>query len=361
MTASHAAPNAPGAGPTGPEGGDVGSGAPDSGSVVAPGSSGAASQDPIFRGTEAPERATKRSTLLFQFFLFPLLIVVASVGVFLFFGAIGGSSKDAKEYLAEIRSGGENQQKQASQQLALLLQEEEARVRAGKSPDRPPFYADPAFRAELKALFVDSFGRGHSTERRVYLAAMLGRVGDPDFLEVLRPHVAASAEQDAEVRRTAVWAVARLATDDVVPVLAGLVKDSDESVANFAVQGLSLRNTPDTVAALKVALAEGTEFVKDNAAMALALHGDPAGAAQLERLLDPAEVDRKVARPAPPGSVAGGETDGAARTRRGVLVTAIRGAEALRLASLRAKVEALAKDGDADVRTAAREALDRWK
>ena len=117
--AEHGVPSAAGAGPSGPDRGTVdGQGAPAGG-------------DPIFQGEERVDRTTRRATLLFQFFLFPLLIVIASVGVFLLFGAIGGGERNPQELLDAVISGGENVQKQAVQDLAVRLVEERRKVDQG--------------------------------------------------------------------------------------------------------------------------------------------------------------------------------------------------------------------------------------
>jgi HEAT repeat protein len=324
---------------------------------------GAESLDPIFRGQETPERATKKATLLFQFFLFPLLIVVASVGVFLFFGAIGGTNKTTDEYIEEIRAGGAGAQ-QSTQQLATLLVDEYAKAKGAVL-----FADNPARRADLKRAFVESMREGYSSERRRYLVTILGAVGDPDYLDALAKaleHPGAPGEPaDPELRRWIVLWTGRLRTDEVVPVLAPYAKDPDEAVANFAVKALSAHPTPAAVAALKVALAEGASpQVRDNAGLALAVLGDAAGLETVERYLDPAHVEKEVGRPAPAEFTESDKAKAADRAealRADVLGEAIRGAYHLRADRLRPRVESLEKDRNQEVRQVATAALREWK
>ncbi len=344
MMAVNAPPNAPGAGPTGPEGGSVtggseggtGSGAP----AALPGA-----DDPLFQGSEPVDRASRRSTLLFQFFLFPLLIVLASVGVFLFFGAIGGAEKSPKEFLVDLQTGGTNVQKQAAQQLAERLRRERADVESGRVKD--PFYADPAFKTELVRAFEGAFPDG-TLDRQRFLALALGAVGDETFAPTLSKHLRTSSGSDEhpDLRFAIAYALGDLRAPEAVPVLADLTKDADTPIANVAVFGLGGTPGEASTKALLSAMSDARFEVRVNAAAFLARRGQDVGLAELEKTLDPA----------------GHEALGLPKSaRQAALVSAIRGVSALGTHRLKPRIEALASgDPDPDVQRAAREALDQW-
>jgi HEAT repeat protein len=321
--------------------------------------------DPIFDATEPVEKPTKRATLLFQFFLFPLMIVAAAVGVAVFFGAIAGGDRSAREYLDEVRAGG-TASKQAAHQLAVLLQRERQRVndeesKTGKPAKTPPFYLDAAFRADLARAFEDSFAPGHAAERRVLLAKALGFVGDPAYLAPLSARLKAD---EADVRRAVVEAIGGVEDPGVVGVLAPLAKDDDEPVRNLAVVGISRHGTPAAMEALRGALSDASVFVRTGAAAALALRGDASGVELLERALDPAWVESTLGPGSAPLASPGSTPPVGSREAmvRAMLSNGIRGALALRSERLRPSVQALTEYGpDPAVRTMARDALAAWK
>lgn len=360
MMVVNAPPNAPGAGPTGPEGGSVGTGGgtsagpggdgatTDDGATEAVGSTGAASgsgDDPIFQGSEPVDRTTRRSALLFQFFLFPLLIVLASVGVFLFFGAIGGAEKSPKEFLVDIQTGGTNVQKQAAQQLAERLRRERADVEAGKV--KTPFYADPGFRAELVRAFEGAFPDG-TDDRKRFLALALGAVGDVAFVTPLVKHLrtAGGTDEHPDLRFAIAYALGDLRAPEAVPPLADLTKDTDTPIANIAVFGLGGTPGEASTKALLGAMSDARFEVRVNAAAFLARRGQDVGLGELEKTLDPAAHEGLGI----PKSA-----------RQAALVSAIRGVSSLGIDRLKPRIEALAAgDSDAYVQRAAREALDAW-
>lgn len=328
--------------------------------------------DPIFDGQEAVESPTRKSTLLFQFFLFPLLIVVASVGVFLFFGAIGGAPKSAAEFLSDVRTGGENVQKQAAQQLGAILQKERGRVDRKEIPLAEAEYAKGTFRQDLRAAFEESFD-GKTTDRQAFLASALGLVGDPAFLPTLEKH--ASSPTPPDVRRSVALAIALLDTADASPVLVRLLKDDDELVRNYAVEGLSRRKAPSPGAleALRAALTDPSEYVRVNAASALALAGDASGSALVARLLEPAYAAEMAGRKLPDFTAEEIDADRVAEMRRFALASGLKAALSLRAAhraaddpkaaeidAFRPRIEALRTDPDEAIRKLSQQVLDRW-
>jgi len=317
---------------------------------------GPAAGDPIFQGDERVDRTTRRSALLFQFFLFPLLIVIASVGVFLLFGAIGGGEKRPQELLDAVISGGENVQKQAVQDLAVRIVEERRKVDRGDLKASEAFYAAPAFQARLLQAYEGAVREQRGPAREQVLAVCLGVVGQPAFVPALTGALAAT--RDPAVRRAAAMALGAIDDDAVIEPLVGALKDPDDAVRSFAIQGLSRRKSPAVVAPLKAALEDGNALVRMNAAAALAHLGDPAGKALVAQMLDPAWVEANVVKA---GDGTGGTDPGLRQSaRRNALSNGLRGARTLKADELKPLVEALTRDADEEVRALARQVLDQW-
>lgn len=343
--AEHGAPSAAGAGPSGPDRGTVdGQGAPGGGT------------DPIFQGEERVDRTTRRATLLFQFFLFPLLIVIASVGVFLLFGAIGGGERSPHDLLDAVISGGENVQKQSVQDLAVRLVEERRKVDGGRLKPEDAFYAAPGFQARLLEAYEGAVGEKRGPEREQVLAVCLGAVGSPAFVPALTGGL--SVTRDPAVRRAAAMALSAIPGDASIEPLISALKDPDDAVRSFAIQGLSQRKGTTVLAALRTALDDANPLVRMNAASALAYLKDPAGKALIGSLLDPAWVDANVVKAA--SGSGGGDPDLRRSARVNALSNGLRGAWALRADDLKPLVEALARDTDTEVAALARQVLDQW-
>jgi len=343
------------------------------GSASDGGSATARPVDPIFQGVEQVERASPKATLLFQFFLFPLLIVIASVGVFLLFGAIGGSDRTPAEYLDDVVSGGANVQKQSVQQLAIALAEERRRVDRGEIPAERAFFAEPRFKEQLLRAFEASLKDDKSPARQRALAICVGSLGDPKTVGVLERHLTKTTRRS--VRCAIVSALGEIPGEAPVDALLGAMKDPDDSVRNFAVEGLSRagrRSAPAVKAALSAALRDESSMVAISAAAALALDGDDSGRALVAPLLDPEWVRKNVV-----DAKSGHSTDEDDETddsdeaivalRRSAeldaLSSGIRSAFALRDEELKPKVKALSTDLRVErvIREMATAAIERWE
>ena len=66
-------------------------------------------------------------TILFQFVIFPLGIVLVAVAIFLLFGKLATSEQSIPDYLNEIRSGSSHERWQAAYQLSKSLKRGEAK------------------------------------------------------------------------------------------------------------------------------------------------------------------------------------------------------------------------------------------
>jgi hypothetical protein len=320
--------------------------------------------DPIFHATEPPENSPKSVTLLWQFFLFPLLVVAAAVGVFVAFGAIGGGSRSPQELLQEVLTGGENAQKQAAQQLAILLAEERNRVDRGEDPEKPPFYAQPEFLRDLARAFETARKEDLSEERQILLARALGRTGHPGVVPLLESVLyPVPGEREGmrapsrDLRRAAAAGLLFLESRVAEAALVRAASDEDAEVRAIAVNALALLGSkqggaamdgPGTAATLLRALEDPHSGVAVNAAVALAVRGDPAGRHLIERSLDRDALAKLGVPPA---------------FQEAALKNAIKGATTLRDPTLKPLVERLSDakyEGDGEVRDLARQALARW-
>jgi HEAT repeat protein len=286
--------------------------------------------EPENEGPEAPERQTT-PFLVLQFFVFPMAIVAVCVTVFVVFGLVASEGKSARDYLAEVRTGGQNRRWQAAFELSKVLQ-------GGKDPA----LKDPRFVSEAVALFQES--RNDDPRVRRYLALALGRLGDPAAVSALRGAVSAD-EADSETIIYSVWSLGALNDAASVPDLVRLAGHQDPGIRKAAVHALGGFPAPEAALALRNALADAAEDVRWNAALALGRRGDPAAVPALAPMLD-----RHALQAAGEG-VSSEQADE-------VLVQAVAAAAATRDPGLRPALEAL-RDGDPSlkVRDAAARAL----
>src|SRR5215213_6276844 len=101
-----------------------------------------------------------------QFFLIPLLVVGATVLVYVGFRSLLSEDRSAQEYLTDIRSGGTNRRWPAAYELSRLM-------------------SDPEFVKKDEALLapelIKAFGASRDDDPRIrqYLALALGRLTPP--------------------------------------------------------------------------------------------------------------------------------------------------------------------------------------
>jgi len=288
---------------------------------------------------EEPTPPEPRQTvpfLVMQFFVFPLAIVAVCVAVFVVFGLIAGESRGARDYLAEVRSGGANRRWQAAFELSKVLQ-------AG----RDQALGDPKFRSEVRALFAEA--RNDDPRVRRYLALALGRLGDreavPALLEAARDEGGQGRPVDPETRVYALWALGAIGDPAALPELGLRARDPDPGLRKTAVHALGAFAGEEATAALRAGLEDATEDVRWNAALALARRRQPAAAPVLLQMIDRAHLE------AVPGSTA--------EQREQVMVEAAAAAASIPTPALRDALEHL-REGDPSlkVREAARKALE---
>jgi HEAT repeat protein len=226
---------------------------------------------------EAPERQTT-PFLVLQFFIFPMAIVAVCVTVFIVFGLIASEGKSGRDYLAEVRSGGQNRRWQAAFELSKVLQAK-----------KDPALKDAKFAAEAVKLFEDSASDDPRVRR--YLALALGRLGDRAAVPALRKALDASAS-DSETVIYAVWALGSIGDPAALPELVRLAACEDRGLRKAAVHALGVFDRPEAHAALVAALADAAPDVRWNAALALGRRGDPAATPVLLQMLDRASLTK---------------------------------------------------------------------
>ena len=343
------------------------SGGPDAGTgaaVAAPSKANAG--DPLFQRPEPETPGGKRSLLLWQYFFFPVLIVVSALGLFLLFGLLGKEETTPEGMLTVLLDGGENRQQQASQQLAIAIAEERNRVdeqrRAGKAIEPAPFYAEAGFQERLLRAFRLARDE-ESDERQQGIARALGRAevpaAIPVLLDVLYPAAGGKAAS-SDVRRAAAAGLLhfepRLAEAAYVK-MAG-PDEKDVEVRTMGMSGLALlglprhgsadADSPAVAPLLTAGLEAPSAGIRLNAAYGLARRGDASGKHLLEQSLSRDGLKELGVDPA---------------FQSAALGNAIGSALALRDSDLKPLVERLtdtAHEGDDVVRAAARQALARW-
>ncbi len=286
---------------------------------------------------DSPERQTT-PFLVLQFFVFPMAIVAVCVTVFVVFGLIASEGKSARDYLSEVRSGGQNRRWQAAFELSKVLQ-------GGKDPA----LKDPRFVAEAVALFAES-QRDDPRVRR-YLALALGRLGDRSAVPALR-EATRGEDADSETVIYALWSLGALGDASAIPDLVRLASHADPGLRKAAVHALGAFPQPEALLSLQAALDDGAEDVGWNAALALGRRGDPLATPVLLQMLD-----RGLLRKTPQGggAAAVGVSDEQAEE---ILVEAAGVAGVSRDPALRAALEALRdRDPSLKVRDAAQRAL----
>ena len=233
---------------------------------------GAAAKSPA-----APGTAAAAGVWLKEFALYPFFIVLGIVGVFTLFSLLRRDTKDARDYLAEIRGSGGNDRWYAAYQLSNLIGRKGAELKG-----------DAAFVQEVRVLFEG--GDNDDPRLQRYLAIVLGRVGDASVVPALVHAV--QADTDAETRMWSAWAVGAIAAPDGVPALLGALADPEAGVREMGAYALGSLRDPRSIEPLQRLLQDEVEDVRWNAAIALAQQGNGAGFAVLRQLVDSRYLSR---------------------------------------------------------------------
>jgi HEAT repeat protein len=272
-----------------------------------------------------------------QFFLIPLLVVGATVLVYVGFRSLLTEDRSAQEYLTDIRSGGSNRRWPAAYELSRLM-------------------SDPEFVKKDEALLAPELIRAFAASRdddpriRQYLALALGRLTPPIPPDGRQLLIEALSDKESQTRISALWALG--ATHDVtaVPEIERVYTEGDAGVRKMAVYALGSIPGDAGTATLVKALDDDEADVQWNAAIALARHGRHEGTAVLGRMLDREYVERHVTRQ----QQATEEIDPVGE----VMISGLRAIASLKESGLSDPVKALSQnDSNLKVRQAAIETL----
>lgn len=201
-------------------------------------------------------------------FVVPLLVVIASVLVFIGFGWIAYEANTVSDYLNDMRSGWRPRRAQAAYELSKIL-----------LADPDALEEEPGVKAELRRLFKES----EDEEMRRYLALVLGRTRDPQVVPLL---VEALDDEDSQIRIYALWGLGASGAPEARAPLEEALSDEDPGIRKIAAYSLGELGLPETAPALRTRLDDPVTDVRWNAALSLARLGDEAAIPVLERMLD---------------------------------------------------------------------------
>jgi HEAT repeat protein len=272
-----------------------------------------------------------------QFFLIPLLVVGATVLVYIGFRSLLSEDRSAEEYLTDIRSGGSNRRWPAAYELSRLM-------------------ADPEFVKREEAILAPeltkAFAESKNDDPRVrqYLALALGRLTPPLAVETRQLLIEALDDEDSQTRISAIWALGSTGEASVAADIERQYQSGDAGVRKMAVYALGSMPVGVGNETLVKALEDTEPDVQWNAAIALARHGRHEGVPVLRRMLDRAYVERNVTRQ----PQARDEVDPVGE----VMISGLRAIAALKEGALSEQVRALStEDHNLKVRQAALDAL----
>ena len=213
-------------------------------------------------------------TILFQFVVFPLGVVLIGVAIFLLFGMLASEDHSIRESLSEIRSGSSHRRWQAAYQLSKSLKRGEGR-------------GDPALEPEVAQLFVAA--RDDDPKVRRYLSVVLGTLGDRRATPVL---VSALRDPDVDTRIYSILALGEIADPRAAPPLMALAHDPEPDIRKTSVYALGAFRNPEVASTLAASLEDQVADVRWNAALALSRWRDPRALPVLREMLDRSRLAR---------------------------------------------------------------------
>jgi HEAT repeat protein len=221
---------------------------------------------------DVPKESSK--TILFQFVVFPLGVVLIAVLIFFLFGRLATDEQTIPDYLNAIRSGSSHERWQAAYQLSKSLKRGEAK-------------RYPNLEQNVAALYTAS--KTDDPRIRRYLGMVLGTLGDrratPLLLDGLN-------DRDADNRIYALMALGELRDPAAIPRIAQVAADDDKDVRATAYYTLGAIGDRNAIPTLVNGLQEEAPDVRWNAAIGLSRFGDQRAAAPLREILDRSRLNR---------------------------------------------------------------------
>lgn len=218
-------------------------------------------------------KETPRS-ILFQFVIFPLGIVLVAVGIFLLFGKLATEEHAIPDYLNAIRSGSSHERWQAAYQLSKSLKRGEAS-------------RYPNLEQDVASIYTGS--KNDDPRIRRYLSMVLGTLGDRRATPVLLDGL---NDQDPDNRIYVLLALGELKDPAAIPRIEQAAADSDKDVRKTAYYILGEIGNPAGVAALEKGLGDEVPEVRWNAAMSLTRFNDQRAVPVLREMLDRGRLDQ---------------------------------------------------------------------
>jgi HEAT repeat protein len=222
--------------------------------------------------TDIPKESPR--TILFQFVLFPLGVVVVAVAIFLLFGRMATNEQTIPDYLNEIRSGSKHERWQAAYQLSKSLKRGEAKKY-------------PNLQQQVAALYA---GSKHDDPRiRRYLSMVLGSLGDRRATPLLLDGL---TDLDTDNRIYALMALGELRDPAAVPRIAAAADEDEKDIRKAAIYALGAIGDRSAVPALVKGLEDQSADVRWNAGVALSRFEDRRALPALREMLDRSRLDR---------------------------------------------------------------------
>ena len=225
--------------------------------------------------TEEPHGAGR---MIARFFLLPLLVVLAAVGIFLVFNLMTFERRTSRDYLQEIRGGAANRRWQAAFELSRSI---------GNLP--------PEERASLAAetlRIYDSLSGKRPDDVLVkrYLVLVLGRLGEPSAVPAL---ISAVKDGDPDTRLYAIWALGKIGDPGGFQTVLESLQSEDAGVRKMAAYVLGQLHDKRAIPRLQVLAEDRVADVRWNAAIALAEFQDGSGLPVLRSMIDRAALMRQ--------------------------------------------------------------------
>ncbi len=279
---------------------------------------------------DALEEPRGAGRLIARFFLLPLLVVGAAVGIFLVFNLMTFERRSPRDYLQEVRGGTANRRWQAAFELSRSL---------GSLP--------PEERASLAAETLRTFDglsgkRPEDVPVRRYLVLVLGRLGERSAVPRLQQ---AATDPDPDTRLYAIWALGKIGDPSAVPTVLESSLSEDAGARKMAAYVLGQLADPSAIPRLQVLAGDKVADVRWNAAIALAELHDPSGLPVLRSMIDREALAR--------------QAELSSEQAEAAMVNALKALAILRDPATLPQIDALAAgDPNLRVRDAARRAAD---
>lgn len=227
-------------------------------------------------GDDLVDEKKPTSLLIAQFFLFPLIIIAISVGIFLLFGYLTYEQKTPQEYLNEVRTGSELCCKwQSAYELSNIITSQKARIR------------NTDFVNDLIRVYQGS--RDGDPRVRRYLALTMGHLGDTRAVPVL---IEGLNDNDSENQMNNLLALGTIGDKSATAAVVERLHSSQPAIRKMSAFVLTALKDPAAARDLKIALNDSSDEVRWYAAIALAQIDDASGADVLMRLIDRSYIDQ---------------------------------------------------------------------